>query len=145
MKFVNDLLNKKGRDVWSIAPEATVFDALELMAEKNCGALIVLDESRLAGIFSERDYARKIILEGKASRRTPVREIMTEVVATVKHNDSVERCMEVMTDRRIRHLPVLDDDDEIVGVISIGDVVASIISDQEFMIRQLENYIQGRV
>ena len=144
MKFVNDLLNAKGHDVFSVGPEVMVFDALEMMAEKNCGALVVLEEARIVGIFSERDYARKIILHGRRSRRTSVQEIMTEIVATVAPGDSVRHCMEVMTHKRIRHLPVVDGD-EIVGVVSIGDVVASIISDQEFMIGQLENYITGKV
>ena len=144
MKFVNDLLNDKGRDVFSIGPDAMVFEALETMASKNCGALVVLEEDRIVGIFSERDYAREIILHGRSSRATPVGEIMTTIVATVAPGDSVERCMELMTEKRIRHLPVLEEE-ALVGVISIGDVVKSIISDQEFLIHQLENYITGRV
>jgi len=119
-----------------------VFDALQLMADKNVGALLVLDGEKIAGIFSERDYARKIILKGKASKDTPVAEIMTAEVTTLRPEQSVEECMGLMTDKRIRHLPVLDGE-KLVGLISIGDVVKAIISEREFIIKQLESYITG--
>jgi len=142
MKTVNQLLQGKGAEVWSVSPDITVYDALVLMAEKNVGAVLVLDGGRLVGIFSERDYARKVVLRGKSSKETPVREIMTSRVVYVRPEQSVEDCMALMTDKRIRHLPVLDRD-RVIGVISIGDVVKSIISEQSFMIEQLENYITG--
>ena len=144
MKFVADLLNTKGRDVWSVAPVTTVYEALEVMAEKNVGALVVVDDDKLVGIFSERDYARRLALQGKRSRETPVSEIMTRVIATVTRSHSVKDCMEVMTNQHVRHLPVLEDE-KLVGVVSIGDIVFSIMSDQDTMIHQLENYIQGKV
>ena len=144
MKFVADLLNTKGRDVWSVAPVTTVYEALEVMAEKNVGALVVVDDDKLVGIFSERDYARRLALQGKRSRETPVSEIMTRVIATVTRSHSVKDCMEVMTNQHVRHLPVLEDQ-KLVGVVSIGDIVFSIMSDQDTMIHQLENYIQGKV
>jgi CBS domain-containing protein len=143
MKTVGNLLQVKGHTVWSIGPEATVYEALQLMADKDVGALLVLDGGRVAGIFSERDYARKIILKGKASRETPVGDIMTERVIYVRPDQSVVACMALMTHHHIRHLPVLDGG-ELIGLISIGDVVKAIMSEQEFMIEQLENYIQGR-
>jgi CBS domain-containing protein len=142
MNTVSDLLRTKGHAVWSIGPDATVFEALQLMADKDVGALVVLDGGRLAGILSERDYARKVILRGRSSRETPVREIMTERVYTIHPEESVEACMALMTDRRVRHLPVVDGE-ELLGLISIGDVVKCIISDQEFHIRQLHKYISG--
>jgi CBS domain-containing protein len=143
MPTVKDILATKGYTIWSVAPEATVYQALELMADKDVGALLVLDGGRLVGIFSERDYARKIILKGKASRDTPVRDSMTTRVVTVPPTDAVEDCMALMTDHRVRHLPVLDDG-ELVGIVSIGDVVKAIISEQGFMIKELENYITGQ-
>lgn len=142
MKTVNQLLQTKGRDVWSITPDAPIFDALQLMADKDVGALLVLDGERVVGIFSERDYARKVVLEGKSSRDTAVGEVMTRRVVYVRPEQSIEECMALMTERHIRHLPVLDDD-RLVGVISIGDVVKSIITEQQFMIEQLETYITG--
>lgn len=143
MKTVRDLLKTKGSDVWSVSAEATVYETLGLMAEKGVGALLVLQAGRLIGIISERDYARKVELQGKSSRETAVGEIMTVKVAYVKPQNTVAECMALMTDKRIRHLPVMDDD-QLVGVISIGDVVKAIISDQEFTIQQLENYITGQ-
>ena len=143
MKSVRDILQVKGHGVWSIEPKATVYDALQLMADKDVGALLVLEGGRLAGIFSERDYARKIILKGKSSRETAVREIMTERVISVNPDQSVAECMALMTNHRVRHLPVLEGSD-IVGVISIGDAVKSIITEQEFTIDQLEKYITGQ-
>jgi len=142
MHTVSQLLDAKGHGLWSVTPETTVYDALVLMSEKNCGALIVLEEGKLVGIFSERDYARKIILKGKASKDTLVSEIMSTEVFFVRPQNSIEECMALMTDKRIRHLPVLEDS-KVVGVISIGDVVKVIISEQKFTIKQLEVYITG--
>jgi len=142
MRTVRDLLRGKGYDVWSIGPEASVYEALKLMAEKNIGAVLVMDAGNLVGIMSERDYARKVILKGKSSKDTPVREIMTEKVLCVRPDQTTEECMALMTNKRVRHLPVIEGD-RVIGVISIGDVVKAIISDQEFMIEQLANYITG--
>jgi CBS domain-containing protein len=142
MKTVSMLLQAKGHEVLSIGPDAPVFTALELMAQGNCGALLVLDEGRLVGIFSERDYARKIILKGKTSKDTPVREIMTSDVVCIAMDRSLDDCMALMTGKRIRHLPVLEGG-KLVGVISIGDVVKAVISEQEFIIEQLQSYITG--
>ncbi len=142
MKLVSELLRAKEREIWSVKPDSSVLEALNLMAEKNVGALLVFKEEKLVGIFSERDYARKVILKGKASKDTTVKEIMSSKVIYVKPEQSVEECMALMTDKRIRHLPVLEED-QVVGVISIGDVVKAIISDKDFMIHQLESYITG--
>ena len=142
MKPVRELLRIKGQETWSVSPDTPVYDALKLMAEKNVGALLVLDGDKLAGILSERDYARKVILKGKASKNTPAREIMSENVVCVTPKQSVAECMALMTDKHIRHLPVIEDD-KLVGVISIGDVVRAIISEQKFVIEQLEHYIAG--
>ncbi len=142
MKRVSDLLNHKGRDVWHLAPEATVFEAIEQMAEKGIGALLVMEGERLVGIVSERDYARKVVLKGKRSRETRVREIMSHPVICVRPDLTVEETMALMTDKRVRHLPVVVEE-KVVGVISIGDVVRGIIEDQEFHIQQLTNYITG--
>jgi len=142
MQFVRQLLDAKGPGLWWVTPDTFVFDALKLMAEKNCGALVVLEEGKLAGIFSERDYARKVILKGKASKDTAVSEIMSTQVFFVRPESSIQECMALMTEKRIRHLPVLEDN-KVAGVISIGDVVKAVISEQEFTIKQLENYITG--
>ena len=142
MSNVREILLEKGNAVWTISPDRSVFDALQLMADKNIGALIVTDQEKVIGIFSERDYARKIILKGKASKETSVSEIMTPVVVYVTLKETVEDCMNLMTDKRIRHLPVIEEE-KLVGLISIGDVVKAIISDREFTIKQLENYITG--
>jgi CBS domain-containing protein len=144
MKTVRQLLRAKGYDIWSVAPDDSVYDALKLMADKNVGAVLVTDAGDLVGILSERDYARKVILKGRTSRDTPVREIMTEKVVYVRPDQTTDECMALMTDKRVRHLPVIEDD-RLIGIISIGDVVKAIISEQEFMIEQLENYITGRV
>jgi CBS domain-containing protein len=144
MGTVRDTLRSKGPEVWSMAPDATVYDALKLMADKNIGAVLVMDANRIVGILSERDYARKVILHGKSSKDTPIREIMTQRVVYVRPEQTAEECMALMTDKRVRHLPVLEDD-QVVGVISIGDVVKNIISEQEFIIEQLERYISGTV
>jgi CBS domain-containing protein len=143
VKTVRDLLKTKGSDVWSVSAEATVYETLGLMAEKSVGALLVLQAGRLIGIISERDYARKVELKGKSSRDTTVSEIMTVKVAYVKPQNTVAECMALMTDKRIRHLPVMDGD-HLVGVISIGDVVRAVIAEQDFTIQQLENYITGQ-
>lgn len=143
MNNVRQLLQSKGHNVWSTTPETSVYDALQLMADKNVGALVVMDGERLAGIFSERDYARKVILKGKTSRELSVADIMTTDVVSVRPEQTIVDCMELMTDRHIRHLPVLDAG-RVAGVISIGDVVKSIISDQKDTINHLEDYITGR-
>jgi CBS domain-containing protein len=142
MNTIRQLLDGKGYDVWSTSPEASVYDALLLLAEKNVGALLVLEDGELAGIVSERDYARKVVLQGKASMQTPVREIMTAELFTVDPQSTVEEAMALMSEKRIRHLPVVEGGD-LVGLISIGDLVKSIIANQAFMIDQLENYIAG--
>lgn len=141
-RTARDLLRVKGTDVWSVSPDATVYQALELMAEKNIGAVLVMDGDRVVGILSERDYARKVALEGKTSRDTKVRQIMTANPVGILPHRTVEECMALMTDKRVRHLPVVEGQ-RVIGLISIGDVVKDIISQQEFMIEQLENYITG--
>ena len=143
MKTVAQLLRGKGHEVLSVSPETSVLDALRVMAEKNIGALLVVEGDGLVGIFSERDYARKVVLKGKASKETPVREVMTSPVLYVRPEQTIEDCMALMTDKHVRHLPVLQDERRLVGVISIGDVVKNIIAEQEFMIEQLQNYITG--
>jgi CBS domain-containing protein len=142
MKKVRDILEVKGRDVWSIGPDASVFDALKLMAEKDVGALVVLDGGNLIGVISERDYARKIALLGRASPTTQVKEIMTTDVVCVDPEQNVDQCMAVVTEKRVRHLPVLENG-KLIGLISIGDLVKSIITEQQFIIEQLERYITG--
>jgi CBS domain-containing protein len=139
---VKDILQGKGQDVLSITPDATVYEALKIMAEKNVGALIVLEGQTVAGIMSERDYARKVILHGKSSREMQVREIMTARVYYVRPDQAIQECMEQMTDKHVRHLPVLEEE-RLVGIISIGDVVKAIIADHESTIKLLENYITG--
>jgi len=142
-KKVAHILDKKGSDVWSIAPTASVLDALKLMADKQVGALVVIDEERLVGIISERDYARKVILLGRDSTNARVADIMTSTVITIEPETPVEICMELMYANRIRHLPVLDTDEHLAGVVSIGDVVGAVIDKQGSMIEQLERYITG--
>lgn len=144
MRTVHNLLQVKGNQVWSVSPSETVFGAIERMAELDIGALLVMEDDELVGILSERDYARKIALAGRASKETPVREIMTPRVYCVKRDQSVDEAMALMTNRRVRHLPVVDDEGGVVGVISIGDVVKDIIAENEFQIEQLEKYIAGR-
>jgi len=143
MITVKRLLEKKDNPIWSIAPHAMVYEALSLMAEKNIGAVLVIEGEVLVGILSERDYARKIILKGKRSVDTLVWEIMTPDVIFVNPEQTLEECMALMTEKRIRHLPVFSGD-QLVGLISIGDVVKELISEKEFVIEQLENYIAGR-
>jgi CBS domain-containing protein len=142
MKTVQQLLESKRYSVVSVTSSSTVLDALKVMAEKEIGAVVVIDNEHLAGIFSERDYARKVVLQGKSSKDTPVREIMTEKVVCVRPEQTVEDCMGLMTDRRIRHLPVLDHK-KVIGVVSIGDIVKEMLSEKEFVIRQLESYIHN--
>jgi len=142
MMYIRQALEKKGHDVWSVTPHTTVFDALKILAEKNIGALLVLDQGTLAGIFSERDYARKVVLKGKTSKETPVSDIMTADVHSVDPSQSIVDCMALMTEKHIRHLPVMEGNN-VVGLISIGDVVKCFISEQEDTIRQLESYIVG--
>lgn len=141
-KTVTHLLQAKGSDVWTIAPDDTVYAALEVMAEHNVGALVVVDGDAVVGIMSERDYARKVILEGLGSKKTPVRAIMTVDVTVVGRGDTVAECMSLMTDRHIRHLPVVEDG-SLVGLISVGDVVKAVMAEQAFLIQQLEQYITG--
>jgi CBS domain-containing protein len=143
MITVGSLLDAKGPDIWSITPDASVYDAIELMAAKNVGVLLVLEGPTLVGVVSERDYARKVILQGRSSRDTPVKEIMTEKVFCVRRSHTLEQCMALMTERHIRHLPVLEEDRPI-GVISVGDVIKSIISEKQVLIEHLESYISGR-
>ena len=140
MKRVCDLLNSKGGAVWSLTPDATVYEAIDQMSEKGVGALLVMEGKRLVGIVSERDYARKVILKGKASRETYVWEIMSQPVICVPPEFTVEQTMALMTEKRVRHLPVVEDK-TVVGVISIGDVVRAIIEDKEYYIQQLTSYI----
>jgi CBS domain-containing protein len=142
MKTIRQLLEAKGRDVWSVDPDASVFEALELMAEKEVGALLVVDGADVVGVFSERDYARKIFLKGRSSKETRVDEIMTARVVYAPPDQTIEECMALMTDKRIRHLPVMDEG-RIVGVISIGDLVKAIIVEQKYIIEQMERYISG--
>jgi CBS domain-containing protein len=142
MKTARDLLREKGTQVYATSPEASVYDALQQMAEKNIGALIVFEGERLVGLISERDYARKIVLKNKFSRETAVSEIMSRDVVTVSPDRNLEECMEVITARRVRHLPVVEDD-RVLGIISIGDIVKGIIEHKEFVIEQLEYYIKG--
>jgi CBS domain-containing protein len=142
MSRVKDILRNKGDQVWSIPADATVRDALQEMADRNIGAVLVMDRGCLAGIFTERDYARKVVLQGRWSNETRVREVMTSQVVGVRPDDTVEECMAIMTDKRVRHLPVVDGG-EVAGIISIGDVVKSIISEQQFLIEQLQLYITG--
>ncbi|PLX57728.1 MAG: hypothetical protein C0629_00855 [Chromatiales bacterium] len=144
MKTVDNLLKKKGSQIWAIAPDASIYEAVSMMAEKGIGALLVMEGEQLNGIISERDYARKVILAGKSSRQTPVKEIMTTAVLCAKLEQSVEQCLALMTDKRIRHLPVADGG-KVVGLVSIGDLVKEIIAEQQFIIEQLEHYIAGQV
>jgi CBS domain-containing protein len=140
---ISAILRGKSREIWSIRPEATVYEAIEMLADKGIGAILVAAEGKLVGILSERDYARKVILKGKASKETLVNEIMTSPVITVTPQETVDRCMALMTNRRIRHLPVVEGE-ELVGMVSIGDLVKWIIYEQGETIQQLENYITGK-
>ena len=143
MKLVKHLLDKKGRHVISVAPDTSVFDAIKVMADKAVGSLVVMQDDKLLGIMSERDYARKVIIKGRASESTKVSEIMTADVITTTSAHTVNECMNLMTERKIRHLPVVEDE-QVIGMISIGDLVEAIISDQQEEIEQLEHYISGQ-
>ncbi len=140
MTLVSQILQTKGGTTWTVSPDTTVYEALNLMSEKDIGALIVVDDGKVVGIFSERDYARKIILQGKSSKQTAVEEIMTGEVICVGPDQSVTKCMALMTEKHIRHIPILDKG-QLVGVISIGDVVKTIITEQQTIINHLEDYI----
>lgn len=142
MKTVSELLQGKGGGLWSVSPESSVFDALKLMAEKNCGALLVMSDGKLRGILSERDYARKVILLGKSSHELAVSEIMSDKVVSVTPKQTVDDCMALMSSKRIRHLPVLDNG-QVAGVLSIGDLVKAVIEMQQQTIQQLESYIHS--
>jgi CBS domain-containing protein len=142
MKTVKQLLQGKSRGLSTIGPDARVFDALKLMAEKNIGALPVVENGELLGIVSERDYARKVILHGKSSHDTPVKEIMTEGAICVQPGNTVEECMALMTDKRVRHLPVMENA-KLLGILSIGDLVKETIAEQQLVIKQLESYIHS--
>ena len=142
METVRRVLEKKGRAVWTVRPDVMVIEALHLMAEKDVGALLVVEDEAVVGLISERDYARKVFLRGKSSPSTPVREIMMERVLAVSPDRTIEECMALMTAHRVRHLPVMEGG-RIAGLISIGDVVKASIEEKDFLIKQLENYITG--
>ena len=142
MTTIAQLLNAKGDQIWSVEPKATIFEALEIMSEKEIGALLVMEDGKLTGIFSERDYARKVILKGKSSKETLVEELMTKKVFYIDSQNTINDCMAMMTAKRIRHVPVIEDN-QVMGIVTIGDVVNQIISEQEVTINHLENYITG--
>lgn len=142
MQLVKHILEKKGNQVYSIYPDQTVFEALKLMSEKKVGALLVMESDNVLGIMSERDYARKVILQGKTSKELKVSEIMSENVLCVDINNSIDECMAVMNSKRVRHLPVVENG-KLTGILSIGDIVNAVIEDKEFTINQLTNYITG--
>ena len=139
---VKEILDAKGHEFWSTSPDASVFQAVQLMAEKEVGSVLVVDKGKVLGIVTDRDYAYKMVLEGKSSPDTPVAEIMTTRVLCTRPEQTIEEAMALMTDKRVRHLPVLADE-EIVGVVSIGDLVKAVISEQQFLIKQLESYISS--
>jgi CBS domain-containing protein len=141
---ISSVLTHKTSELWSIAPDATVYEAIKLMAEKNIGSLLVMSQGKLAGVITERDYTRKVALHGKTSKETRVREIMPHEMHTITPDDSVEDCMRLMTQHRLRHLPVMEDHN-VVGIVSIGDLVNWIISTQNAHIEQMEQYISGSV
>ena len=142
MNTVSQILKAKGKEIWSISPHATVYEALQMLADKDVGALLVVDEWKLVGIFSERDYARKVILKGKSSKETSVGELMTKEVLYVSPTDTIGNCMALMSAKRVRHLPVLENE-RLLGIVTIGDVVSQIISEQQYAIEALEKYIYG--
>lgn len=143
MARVRNILVGKGNAVYSVHPDSTVYEALKVLVDRNVGALVVIENNKFLGIFSERDYARRVILKGRASKETTIREIMTEHPITVTEDETIEVCMAKMTDKRIRHLPVVDDEGTLVGLISIGDVVKYIMDEQKNIIENLECYIHG--
>ena len=140
MNTVKDILNNKGNEIWSVTPQTKVFDALKLMAEKNIGAVLVADNENVVGIFSERDYARKVVIEGKSSKEVSVQEIMSTRVLYVTSDKFVEECMAIMINKKIRHLPVYENE-KLIGIISIGDVMKALLDHKEFTIEQLVQYI----
>ena len=142
MSSVKDILESKDREIWSIKPADTIFDAIKVMADKGISALLVMEGDKLAGIVTERDYARKVVLEGKSSRNSTVDEVMTSRVICVGPDQMIDECMALMTEKRVRHLPVVEDE-KVVGVISIGDLVKAVISEQKILIDQLKHYISG--
>jgi len=142
MHNIDTLLKDKGKDIWSIGPQETAFKALETMAQRNVGALLVIEKGKLVGIFSERDYARKVILKGKSSKDTTVGELMTPDVFYASPENTLQETMALMTAKHIRHMPVLNDD-RLIGMVTLGDVVKQIISEQKFTIKELEKYIAG--
>jgi CBS domain-containing protein len=143
MRSVKDILEEKGTQVYAVSPDARVYEALQIMADKNVGALMIMEGDTVAGLISERDYARKIILKGKFSKDVPVHEIMTVEIVRIGPDDDIEYCMELMTDKRVRYLPVFEND-RLIGIISIGDIVKAIVEHKEKIIEQLENYIKGK-
>ena len=142
VKSARQLLEAKGSDVWSVHPDTAVYDAIEMMADRGVGALMVIDGGALVGVISERDYARKVILRGRSSKDTAVKDIMTARVVYARPDQTVEDCMGLMTEKRIRHLPIMDGN-ELLGVLSIGDLVKNMLAEQQFVIEQLEQYISG--
>ncbi len=143
MGTVNKIIKTKGSSIFSVSPETMVYEALEFMVEKNVNALVVMENEKLAGIFTEKDYARKVVLKGKSSKETRIGEIMTKDLITVTPDSTIDNCMRLMTGKFIRHLPVVEGE-ELVGIISIGDVVKYIIEEQKFIIENMEHYITGR-
>ncbi len=143
LKSVRQVLNDKGYAVETVAPETSVYEALQKLSNREVGALVVLEEGEICGLFSERDYARKVALQGRSSKETQVQEIMTRRVITLEPEQTVEACMVLMTDKRIRHLPVLEDG-RLIGIVSIGDIVKAVIEAQRLTIEELESYISGR-
>ena len=139
---VKEILQEKGHDFWSVSPATTGYEAIRLMVEKEVGSVLVIDDGKVRGIVTERDYARRVALDNKISSDTPVTEIMTTQVLCARPDQTIEEAMALMTDKRVRHLPVLADD-EVVGIVSIGDLVKAVISEQEFLIKQLESYISS--
>jgi CBS domain-containing protein len=142
MRTVREILNKKGNLIWSVTPEATVYEALQLMAEKEAGAVLVIENDKIKGILSERDYARKVVLHGKFSKDTSVNDIMSDKVIYVEPSQSIEECMSIMINKKIRHLPVLENN-KLAGIISIGDVVEAVLEEKESVIGELTRFIQG--
>jgi CBS domain-containing protein len=143
MRLVREILQSKGHDVWFVRPEAFVFDAVKMMSERSVGALLVMEGEKMVGIITERDYARKVVLAGKSSKQTQVKDIMTQRVLWVSPERTIEECMALMTDKKVRHLPVVENT-QVVGIVSIGDLVKAIIAEQQVIIDQLQNYINPR-
>ena len=141
MITIRHLLDTKGYEIWSISPNATVYEAIELLADKDIGAVLVMDDGKLEGILSERDYARRLILKGRTSKGTEVRDVMTSDVLTLNPDNTLEECMALMTQKHVRHIPILEEG-KVIGIVSIGDAVNATIANQEFLIEQLEKYIQ---